>query len=473
MKKNEEYEVRITDLNTDGEGVGKAGAFPLFVKNTCIGDLAQVRVMKLKKTYGYARLIRVLEPSPDRCDARCSRAAACGGCQLQQMTYEAQLQFKTEKVRQNLRRIGGFDIEVPGCLGMREPWHYRNKSQVPVGRSKDGRIVTGFYAHHTHDIIESDGCALTFEEADAVLRIVREWMEAQHIPPYDEETGRGLVRHVLSRKGFATGQIMVCVIAAGSVLPYYGELLRHLKTEIPGFTTLCLNVNTARGNTILGKETKVLYGPGVIEDEIDGLKFTVSANSFYQVNPAQTAVLYGKALEFAGLTGNETVWDVYCGIGTISLFLARRAKKVYGVEIVPQAVEDARLNAGRNALQNTEFFTGKAEEVLPAWHSAHPGEKIDVIVVDPPRKGCDEACLQTIVSMAPDRLVYVSCDSATLARDLKYLCENGFRLEKVQPVDMFGMTVHVETVCCLSHQNKDFISVPYEPKDADYLKQLN
>ncbi|MBQ9911194.1 MAG: 23S rRNA (uracil(1939)-C(5))-methyltransferase RlmD, partial [Lachnospiraceae bacterium] len=469
MKKNEEYEVLITDLNTDGEGVGKVDAFPLFVKNVCIGDLALVRVMKLKKTYGYARLLRVIKPSIDRCEARCAHAVACGGCQLQQMDYAAQLLFKTEKVRQNLKRIGGFDVDVPACLGMQDPWHYRNKSQVPVGRSRDGRTVTGFYAHHSHDIIESDGCALTFQEAETVLRIVRGWMEAQHVPPYDEQTGKGLVRHVLSRKGFATGQVMVCIIAAGRVLPYHGELLRHLKAEVPGFTTLTLNVNVAPGNTILGQETLVLYGPGVIEDEIDGLKFSISANSFYQVNPVQTSVLYGKALEFAGLTGNETVWDVYCGIGTISLFLARCAKKVYGVEIVPQAIEDARRNAERNGLLNTEFFTGKAEEVLPAWHSEHPEEKIDVIVVDPPRKGCDAACLQTIVSMAPEKLVYVSCDSATLARDLKYLCGNGFRLDRVQPVDMFGMTVHVETVCLLSKLSdaKHHISVQVDMDELD------
>ena len=454
MKKNDIVTVEITDLTSDGEGIGRAGTFPLFIKDTCVGDLAEVRVMKLKKTYGYARLLRIVRPSPDREAPLCPLARSCGGCQLQQMKYDAELRFKANKVRQNLKRIGGLEEEKQHFifhepLGMKEPWRYRNKAQVPFGTDKSGRIIAGFYAGHSHDIIDCEDCLLTFPEAADCIRLVKEWMRRYRIRPYDETNHTGLIRHVLVRKGFATGELMVCVIINGDRLPKAGLLADQLK-QLPGFRTLSVNMNQTTGNVILGDRTETLYGPGYIEDTIGGVRFRISPESFYQVNPGQTQVLYGKALEYAGLTGNETVWDLYCGIGTISLFLAKAAKKVYGVEIVPRAIHDARENAALNGLTNTEFFTGKAEEVLPAWHEAHPETRVDVIVVDPPRKGCDEACLETILKMQPDRVVYVSCDSATLARDLKYLTEGGYQVKEVQPVDQFGKTVHVETVVLLS-----------------------
>ena len=337
MNKNDLVTVEITDLTSDGEGIGRADAFPLFIKDACVGDLAECRVMKLKKNYGYARLIKILRPSPDRTEPPCPHARACGGCQLQQMNYEAELRFKANKVRQNLKRIGGLDPEVQGfefypCLGMHDPWHYRNKAQVPFGTASGGRLLAGFYAAHSHDIIDNEDCLLTFPEAADCIRAVKAWMLQAGIPAYDEMTHTGLVRHVLVRKGFSTGEIMVCVIQNSQKLPDYTELAAQLQ-KIPGFVTLAVNINKTTGNVILGDRTVTLYGPGYIEDTIGSIRFRISPESFYQVNPQQTRVLYEKALEFAELTGSETVWDLYCGIGTISLFLAQKAAKVYGVVI--------------------------------------------------------------------------------------------------------------------------------------------
>ncbi|MBR6404833.1 MAG: 23S rRNA (uracil(1939)-C(5))-methyltransferase RlmD [Lachnospiraceae bacterium] len=455
LKKNDLVTVEITDLTTEGEGIGKAGAFPLFIKDTMPGDRVRAVVTKLKKNYGYGKALEILAPSADRIPMRCPIARRCGGCQIQEMDYQAQLQFKTRKVQNNLQRIGGLSVPVLPCVGMEEPWHYRNKAQVPFGRNKAGDLVCGFYAGRSHDIIESEDCLLTPPEFGDILRIVKQWMRDFGIEPYDERDGSGLIRHVLLRKGFHTGEILVCLVANGESVPHTADLSTALCAEIAGFKALSLNINQTRGNTILGPETRQITGPGVILDLLSGVRFRISPQSFYQVNPVQTEVLYNLALEYADLTGNETVWDLYCGIGTISLFLARKAKKVYGVEIIPQAIEDARENARLNGFTNTEFFVGKAEEVLSEWYEAHPEEQIDVITVDPPRKGCDEKCLKTIGRMQPLRVVYVSCDSATLARDLRILTEQyGYCVEKVQPVDQFSQTVEVETVCRLSKRAK-------------------
>ena len=453
-RKNDIVTLKIEDCGIDGEGIGKADGFTVFVKDAVIGDTVRAKIMKAKKNYGYGRLEEIITPSPDRVEPKCQFARQCGGCQLQALSYEKQLEFKTSKVRGHLERIGGFtDIPMEKILGMDQPFHYRNKAQFPVGKSKDGRIITGFYAGRTHSIIENRDCALGVTRNKEVLDRVIAYMEKFHIQPYDENTGKGLVRHVLIRYGFFTDEMMVCLIINGEKLPGEEALVKSL-CQIPETVSVMVNVNKKRNNVILGEKVRLLWGQPYITDKIGEISYQISPLSFFQVNPYQTGRLYGKALEYAQLSGNETVWDLYCGIGTISLFLAQKAKMVRGVEIIPAAIENAKENARLNGFANTEFFVGKAEEVLPEQF-ARTGERADVIVVDPPRKGCDETLLSTIIKMQPDRVVYVSCDSATLARDLKYLCERGYELKKVCPVDMFPNTVSVETVVLLSHKKPD------------------
>ena len=448
MRKDDLITVTIEDLSSEGLGVGHYDGMAFFIKDTVIGDVAEAKIMKLKKTYGYARLTRLITLSPDRIKARCPVARQCGGCQIQAMRYSAQLRFKEAKVRNNLIRIGKFEHPpMEPIISMEEPFRYRNKAQFPVGMSKDGRIIAGFYAGRTHAIIECEDCLLGVEENRVILDLVLKYMKEYHISPYEELTGKGLVRHVMIRKGFATGEVMVCLIVNGDSLPHADALVERLRT-IRGMASITLNINREQTNVIMGREIKLLWGQPYIEDTIGSVRFRISPLSFYQVNPLQTEKLYNKALEYAGLTGEETVWDLYCGIGTISLFLAQRAKQVYGVEIVPAAIEDAKANAALNGMTNAEFFVGKAEEVLPEKYEKE-GITADVIVVDPPRKGCEESVLATMIQMAPKRIVYVSCDSATLARDLKYLCHHGYELTRCCPTDMFGNSVHVETVCCL------------------------
>lgn len=462
MRKNETAVVKIEDIGVNGEGIGKVDGYTLFVKDAVIGDVVEVKVMKAKKNYGYAKLINVLEPSKDRVQAKCSVARQCGGCQIQELSYEKQLEFKEKKVRGNLERIGGFSSEfldsvMEEICGMDNPFHYRNKAQFPFGTDKNGQIVTGFYAGRTHQIIPNMECALGCEENGKILKIIVDFMNKYHISAYDEKTGKGFVRHALIRFGFTTKEIMVCLVVNGDNFPHSEKLVDNLR-KIEGMTSITYSVNKENTNVIMGKSIHLLWGQTYITDYIGNVKYQISPLSFYQVNPKQTENLYQYALEYAGLTGEETVWDLYCGIGTISLFLAQKAKKVYGVEIVPQAIEDAKRNADINGIENAEFFVGKAEKILPEYYEnyarEHDGEKAyaDVIVVDPPRKGCDETLLRTMTDMSPERIVYVSCDSATLARDLKYLCENGYELQKVRAVDMFPNTVHVETVVLLGNQ---------------------
>ena len=454
FRKNDLVTLEIEDCGIDGEGIGKADGFTVFVKDAVIGDTVTAKIIKAKKNYGYGRLMEVLKPSPYRVEPKCEFARQCGGCQLQALSYDQQLVFKTNKVKGHLERIGGFtDIPMEPIIGMDELFHYRNKAQFPVGRNKEGKIVTGFYAGRTHNIIENRDCALGVAENKEVLDCVIAHMEKYGIEPYNEATGKGLVRHVLIRYGYFTKEVMVCLILNGNKIPKEEQLVKSL-CEIPGMTSITINVNKKHSNVILGEEIRLLWGQEYITDRIGDISYQISPLSFYQVNPMQTQKLYAKALEYADLHGEETVWDLYCGIGTISLFLAQKAKFVRGVEIVPAAIENAKENAKLNGLENTEFFVGKAEEVLPREYKKN-GVYADVIVVDPPRKGCDETLLETMIEMNPDRIVYVSCDSATLARDLKYLCERGYELRKVCPVDQFGMTVHVETVVLLSQQKPD------------------
>ncbi len=469
-EKNQILTVEITDMTSEGEGVGKKDGFPFFVKDAIIGDKAQIRVTRVKKNYAYGRLEKVLTPSPFRVEPRCVFHKQCGGCQIQSMSYEKQLEFKTSKVRNNLIRIGGFapdmvDRVMEPIVGMEEPFYYRNKAQYPVGQNKEGEPVTGFYAERTHSIVANTECHLGVKENKEILEIILAYMRENGVSAYDESTGEGLIRHVLIRKGFFSGEIMVCLVVnlrgKRKELPAQQRLIDAL-LMIPNMTSVSLNINTEKTNVILGQETRPVWGKGTIEDTIHvcdaekhfertgrGITYAISPVSFYQVNPVQTEKLYSLALSYAGLTGEETVWDLYCGIGTISLFLAEKAKRVYGVEVIPQAVENARENAAGNGISNAEFFVGKAEEVLPEKYEKD-GISADVIVVDPPRKGCDAACLDTILKMAPRRVVYVSCDSATLARDLKALCGGGYEVERVRAVDMFPMTVGVEVVSLLS-----------------------
>lgn len=460
MKKNDMVTVKIEDIGVGGEGIGKIDGYTLFIKDTVIGDMVEASIMKAKKNYGYARMTKLLEPSRKRVEPRCPVARQCGGCQIQAMSYQEQLRFKERKVKSNLERLGGFSPELveevfdPVC-GMDEPFRYRNKAQFPIGTDKEGNPVAGFYAGRTHQIIPNTDCVLGVRENEAVLQLILKFMKDNHISAYDETTQKGLVRHVLIRYGFTTREMMVCIVINGKNIP--GEdLLAEALMELPGMKSVSVSVNQENTNVIMGQEIRVLRGRGYITDYIGPVEYQISPLSFYQVNPVQTEKLYGYALEYAELTGEETVWDLYCGIGTISLFLAQKAKKVYGVEIVPQAIEDAKANAKRNGFENTEFFVGKAEEILPEYYAEYErehGERAtaDVIVVDPPRKGCEQSLLETMVKMQPERIVYVSCDSATLARDLKYLCENGYELRKGRAVDQFPMSVHVETVVMLSH----------------------
>ena len=456
MEKNQEFTVSIEDISEDGAGIGKLDGYIWFIKDAVIGDVVRARAMKMKKNYGFARLMEILTSSEARVEPKCPVARQCGGCQLQAMSYEEQLKFKERKVKNHLLRIGKFkedEIHMLPIMGMKEPWRYRNKAQFPFGLDKNGNIVAGFYAGRTHDIIECEDCLLGVEENKDILGIIKGFMRVHGIRPYDETTHKGLVRHALIRKGFHSGEIMVCLVINGKDIPAKEQLVEEL-CQVKGMTSISYSINQEKTNVIMGKEIVNLYGPGYITDNIGNVTYQISPLSFYQVNPVQTEKLYGTALEYAGLTGNETVWDLYCGIGTISLFLAQNAKKVYGVEIVPQAIEDARRNAALNNITNAEFFTGKAEEVLPEQYEKNK-VYADVIVVDPPRKGCDQVCLDTILKMAPKRVVYVSCDSSTLARDLRYLADGGYEVEKVRCCDMFGQSCHVETVVLLSHKKAD------------------
>ena len=510
-EKNQIITVDIEDIGIDGEGIGHIEGYTFFIKDAVLGDTVQAKIMKPTKNYAYARMEKVVIPSPFRVDAKCPVARSCGGCQIQALSYEKQLACKENKVRNNLMRIGGFDEKflewiMDPIVGMDKPWNYRNKAQYPVGMDKEGNLIAGFYAGRTHSIIACEDCSIGDIGNKEILEIVLKYMKKNNISAYNEETKTGIVRHILIRKGFSSGEWMVCLIinkklgkeadavrqikgrdvserteawiTGKEFIVGQGDLLAEL-AKIPGMKSVSVNINTDNTNVIMGKETYCIWGQPYITDTISvrdmtkegypetgrKLEFHISPQSFYQVNPVQTEKLYSLALQYAGLTGKESVWDLYCGIGTISLFLAGDAGKVYGVEIIPQAIDDAKDNAKRNHIDNAKFYVGKAEEVLPDFYKKITSENAmdvgtdgdmrhpDVIVVDPPRKGCDEECLRTMVAMAPARIVYVSCDSATLARDLKYLCANGYVIRKVRPVDMFPHTVHVETVVLMSKVN--------------------
>ena len=468
FNKNDYVTVEITDIGNDGEGIGRFNGYTLFIKDAVIGDKVRAKIMKAKKNYAYAHLEEVLDPSSVRTEPRCPVARSCGGCQTQNMSYERELAFKQDKVRNNLVRLGGFDNDfitgiMEPIIGMEDPWRYRNKAQYPIGKDKNGRIVAGFYAGRTHSIISVEDCLIGDTKNKDILQIILQHLNENNIEPYDEETGKGLVRHVLIRKGFHSKEVMVCLVLnytgktsdSPEFMPKQAELVEKL-SRIQGMTSISVSINTEKTNVIMGSRIHTIWGRDTISDVLCGLKFEISPLSFYQVNPAQAQKLYQQAVKYAGLTGKETVWDLYCGIGTITLAMAGAAGFVYGVEIIPDAIEDAKRNAVRNGIENVQFYCGKAEEVLPAFYEkgAESGQEKalhpDVIVVDPPRKGCDENCLATMLKMSPGKIVYVSCDSATLARDLRILTDGGYKLTAVRTCDMFCHTVHVETAVLLT-----------------------
>ncbi|MGE4214452.1 MAG: 23S rRNA (uracil(1939)-C(5))-methyltransferase RlmD [Anaerotignaceae bacterium] len=450
--KNEDYVMTITDIGSEGQGVGKIDGFTIFVPEALPEEEIEVKITKVNKSFAFGRMMKIIKASQYRVQPVCELAKRCGGCSLQHMSYEAQLKFKTKRVKDAMERIGGFsDVTVLDAIGMENPYNYRNKAQFPVRKDKDG-LKIGFYAKRSHNIVDCKSCKIQHVVNDKIIAIVRKYIEENDVPVYSEETGKGLVRHIITRVGFVTGEIMVCIVANGAKLPNSEALINELQ-EIESMTSIVLNVNRERTNVILGNKVKLLWGKEFITDFIGNVKFEISPLSFFQVNPVQTKILYQKAIELAGLTGTENVLDIYCGIGTISLFLAQKAKKVMGVEIIPEAIVDARKNAQINGMENVEFRVGSAEDIIPIIKEE--GFKPDVVVIDPPRKGCDIAVLEAIVAMGPKKVVYVSCEPSTFARDLKFLSENGYGLGSVQPVDQFCHSNHVETVVLLSHKNAD------------------
>ena len=448
LSKDKMYVVDIVDIGQGGVGIGKFDGFTVFVDGGLVKDKIKVKITKSKKNYAVGEIVEIIEPSPFRVERKCPKELKdCGGCQIQELDYQEQLNIKTNEVKQVISRIGKLDdVIIHPALGMEEPFRYRNKAQFPI-QKVDGVPVIGFYKKKSHDIIPTDECIIQHDVNDKIIKIIKTYIRAYKVSIYDEKTHTGVLRHLVTKVGFTTKEVMVVLVANGKKLPYLNELASVLKENIPGFKTLVVNVNREKTNVILGNENRIIYGDGKINDNIGDLVFEISPLSFFQVNPLQTEVLYNKALEYANLGENDTVFDIYCGIGTISLFLAQKAKKVYGIEIVEDAIKDAKRNAALNKLDNVEFYVGKAEEVVPKMYKQ--GKRANVVVVDPPRKGCDEKVLDTIVSMEPDRVVYVSCNPSTLARDLNYLDERGYKCLEVQPVDMFPHSVHIENVALI------------------------
>ncbi len=445
IQKNDVVRILITDQTDTGEGLGKVDGFPLFVKHAVTGDEADVIVTAVRKTYGYGRIKEIIKPSKYRVKPECPVWKRCGGCQLLSMSYEGQLEYKTNKVREAIRRIGGLkDIEVQPAVGSDLVFGYRNKAQYPVGTDKNGEIVSGFYAGRTHEIISNTHCALAPDEFGDILDTVIAWMKKHNVAPYDEIRRSGIVRHVFLRKGFKTGEISLCLIINARELKHKEELIRSL-SGFDAIKSISISVNRNNTNVIMGDEAKVIYGKDRIEDILGDVSFMISPMSFYQVNHGQTEKLYSCVKEFADLKGTETIWDLYCGIGTISLFLAKQAGKIIGIEVVERAVEDAKENARRNNITNADYFAGDVKEIFPKLYKEYSNEE-NIVIIDPPRKGSDEKTLETIVKLGPEKMIYVSCDPATLARDLKYMNANGYKVEKVRPYDLFPNSIHCESV---------------------------
>ena len=449
VKKDGKYNIQIDGLGSSGEGVGRLDGFTIFVDGALPEEYIEVKITKVKSNYAIGNLESIIQPSPYRISSPCSIADRCGGCQIQQMDYQKQLEYKQQLVRDNIERIGKLkDVIIHPTIGMKNPFNYRNKAQFPIG-IKDGKAILGFYAKRSHKIVAHHNCLIQHPVNNKITPIVKEYIDENNVSIYDEENHQGLLRHLVTRVGFITGEIMVILVANGKNLPNIKDLIKRLTNEAPEIVSIYININKGKTNVVLGRENKLIYGKEKIEDYIGDIKFKISPLSFYQVNPIQTEVLYEKALEYADLQGNETVYDAYCGIGTISLFLAQRAKKVIGIEVIPEAIEDARENARINKINNVAFHVGKAEEIMPQLF--REGEKADLVVVDPPRKGCDRKLLDTIIQMKAKKMVYVSCNPSTLARDLNYLEKGGFTVKEIQPVDLFPHTGHVESIILMTY----------------------
>lgn len=444
------YTIDITSLGHSGEGVGRYQGFTVFVAGALPGEQVRVKIAVVKKSYAIGQLKEITQPSPDRIEPKCAIYAACGGCQLQHLNYAAQLAVKRQTVVDAIERIGKMtNVMIHPAIGAAEPWYYRNKMQFPIGRAGN-ELAIGCYAQGTHQIINTENCLIQHAANNRIAAEVRQIAAELGLSTYDEATGKGVLRHVLGRVGSATGEVMVVLVTATDELPRQEAIIARLTKSIQGLVSIVHNVNPQKTNIILGKRTRTIWGKDTITDRLGDFLFDISALSFFQVNNAQTEVLYGKAVEYAGLTGSETVIDAYCGTGTIALFLAKQAAKVYGIEIVVPAIEDAKRNAQRNKVGNVEFIAGDAVAVMPKLYAQ--GIRPDVIVVDPPRAGCENLVLETFARMQPKRIVYVSCSPASLARDLAILAELGYQTEEVQPVDMFPQTYHVE--CCVLLKRK-------------------
>ena len=451
VEKNKEYIFDIISQGYEGEGIAKIdNKYPIFIEGALKGEKVKVRIVKVNKNFAYGKLMEVLEASEERVNPPCAIYKRCGGCKLQHASYKAQLDFKWDRVKDCVSKIGKLNpsiVKYP--LGMEEPWRYRNKVQLPIGLI-NGEVKIGFFAPRSHDIIDMESCLIQDEIGDKVVKLTREWIEKFNIRPYNvdcEYDEKGIVRHIMIRRGFTTNEVMIVLVTNGEKLPHKEEFVDLMVKNIPGIKSVIQNINSKKTNVILGLESKTLWGEDTISDYIGDFRFNISPLSFFQVNPIQTEVLYGKALEYANLTGNEEVFDAYCGTGTITLFLSQKAKKVYGVEIIPQAIDNAWINAKENKVENVEFFVGESEVVIPDL--INKGVKADVVVVDPPRKGCDKKLLDAITNIDAKKIVYVSCDPSTLGRDLKVLEENGYKTLEVQPVDMFPNTAHIENVALL------------------------
>lgn len=449
IKAGKKYEVCIDNMAHEGQGVGRIEGVAVFVEGALTGEKIIAEIDKVSKNYVIGHVNQILNKSPDRIEPLCPYAGKCGGCSLQHLSYKGQLKYKKQKIKDNLERIGKIQAKVHETIGMEKPQRYRNKAQFPVGMV-EGKTVTGFYTPRSHDIIPIESCMIQHEISDNIATIIRNWIKEYGIYVYDEKRGKGLIRHIVTRVAFKTGEVMAVIVINGKNIPCKKQLIHALKKDIKGLKSVVLNINTKRTNVIMGEKNITIYGSDNIIDYINDIKFEISPLSFFQVNPVQTEVLYGKALEYADLSRNETVIDVYCGIGTISLFAAQKASFVYGIEVIEQAVEDAKRNARINGIKNVEFISGEAEKIMPEL--ADKGIKADVIIMDPPRKGCNISVLEALVKMNPEKIVYVSCNPSTLARDLKYLEDNSYKTIEVQPVDMFPFTYHVE--CVVNLQRK-------------------